>query len=117
MHRQALHQHIAARAAETARALGCVDVRILPVDVGTDGGPEAAARTARYAALDAARQGLPVLIGHTLDDQAEQVLLALARGSGTRSLAGMPRRRKTKPPQARLAAVSVIYKLIWTSWP
>ncbi|MCB9439041.1 MAG: tRNA lysidine(34) synthetase TilS [Mycolicibacterium sp.] len=80
---------IAARAAETARALGCVDVRILPVDVGTDGGPEAAARTARYAALDSARQGLPVLIGHTLDDQAETVLLGLGRGSGPRSIAGM----------------------------
>ena len=51
------------------------------------GGVEAAARDARLAAL--AEPGLPVLLGHTQDDQAETVLLGLLRGSGTRSLAGM----------------------------
>ena len=61
---------------------------MLSVDVGTDGGPEAAARTARYDALRQARDGAPVLIGHTLDDQAETVLLGLGRGSGPRSIAG-----------------------------
>jgi tRNA(Ile)-lysidine synthase len=55
-------------------------------------GPEAAARSARYAALDAVADELGaavILLGHTMDDQAETVLLGLARGSGARSLAGM----------------------------
>jgi tRNA(Ile)-lysidine synthase len=81
-----------ATVAETARLhafeLGCVEAQVIRVRVGNEGGPEAAARSARYAALGAYRDG-PVLLGHTLDDQAETVLLGLGRGSGIRSIAGM----------------------------
>lgn len=71
---------------------GGVDpVRAVRVDVGSTGGPEAAAREARRAALlaVAAETGAVVLMGHTRDDQAETVLLGLARGSGLRSLSGI----------------------------
>jgi tRNA(Ile)-lysidine synthase len=73
---------------------------VLTVQVTGPGGTEAAARRARYAALRAARPSpdSPVLLGHTLDDQAETVLLGLGRGSGPRSLAGM---RAWDPPWLR----------------
>ena len=72
-----------------------VPAAVLRVRVVADGsGLEAAAREARYAALAAsAGPGERVLLGHTLDDQAETVLLGLARGSGARSLAGMAAER------------------------
>ncbi len=89
---------IAQNAARQALELGCVAARVLPVQVGTTGGPEAAARTARDAALADARAGAPVLLAHTLDDQAETVLLGLGRGSGPRSIAGM---RVADPPWHR----------------
>ena len=80
---------VAEQAQRQAIAVGCADAHVLRVDVGSAGGPEAAARDARYAALESARAGAPVLLAHTLDDQAETVLLGLGRGSGPRSLAGM----------------------------
>lgn len=68
---------------------GFRDARIEVVSVGRRGGPEAAARDARRTALETVAAGDPILLAHTMDDQAESVLLGLARGSGPRSIAGM----------------------------
>ena len=89
----------AERARDTAgllRQMGLDPVTVVRVDVGLDGGPEGAARSARYSALAgaAAEQGARVALGHTLDDQAETVLLGLGRGSGPRSVAGMTEHRE-----------------------
>lgn len=93
---QAGSDEVARRTAAIVSGLG------LPVEVvrrrveETSAGPEADARRARYAALGEAAHGLGadvLLLGHTQDDQAEQVLLGLLRGSGARSSAGMPARR------------------------
>ncbi len=82
---------VAARAVAAAGDLG-IPARAVAVEVGTEGGLEAAAREARRAALrDAARAAgaRTILLAHTLDDQAETVMIGLARGSGATSLAGM----------------------------
>lgn len=95
---QAGSAEVAATAERQAKDLGCVEAQVLCMHVSGDGGLESAARTARYRALEAARRDHPVLLAHTLDDQAETVLLGLGRGSGARSIAGM---RPYDPPWCR----------------
>lgn len=88
---QDVSMDVAAAAARQAEALG-LEARVVRVDVDGGAGPEAAARDARYRALDAEADACgasAILLGHTLDDQAETVLLGLARGSGAASLQGM----------------------------
>lgn len=96
-----LQEGSASRAERVANALrgeGLDPVLTVSAQVAARGdadgfrGPEAAARTARYATLDttaAACGATAIMLGHTMDDQAETVLLGLARGSGARSIAGM----------------------------
>jgi tRNA(Ile)-lysidine synthase len=89
---QAESADVAATAAGQARERGADPVEVRRVEVTGAGGPEAAARNARREALRAAATehgAAAVLLGHTLDDQAETVLLGLARGSGPRSLSGI----------------------------
>jgi tRNA(Ile)-lysidine synthase len=86
----------AGQVAAALTALGLEPVQSVRVSPSGPGGPEATARAARYEALEAAAiatGAVSILLGHTLDDQAETVLLGLARGSGARSLAGMAARR------------------------
>ena len=92
-----------AAAARLAKRAG-VPLRTRRVDAPAEsaragGGLEAAARRLRYQALAAiAVEGPPaepidaIVVGHTMDDQAESVLLHLVRGSGLDGLAGMPAR-------------------------
>ncbi|WP_454170566.1 tRNA lysidine(34) synthetase TilS [Microbacterium paulum] len=85
---------VAARAVATAQQLG-LEARAVRVEVAPptgNGGPEASARDARRSALLAAARDAgaeAVLLAHTLDDQAETVLIGLARGSGAASLGAM----------------------------
>jgi tRNA(Ile)-lysidine synthase len=93
---------VAGRTADALLRLGYPQVEVRRVSVGTAGGPEAAARAARYRALDEVADqtaAAAVLLGHTRDDQAESVLLGLTRGSGAGSIKGMaPRHGRYRRP-------------------
>ena len=90
---QSNSEEVAQRTAAVLRECGIEQVVIRRVEVGTDGGPEAAAREARYLGLMgiATEVGANmILTGHTRNDQAESVILGLTRGSGPGSVRGMP---------------------------
>ncbi len=119
---------ISGQAVRQLKGLGLEPVRIVSADVDCDSrqGPEAAARTGRYAAFRKAMSELGaarVLTAHTKDDQAEQVLLGLARGSGTRSLAGIPaargpyRRPLLELARADTEAICAHHGLTWWEDP
>lgn len=83
---------VAERTAAILRDRGCDTVVVRRVAVGTEGGPEAAAREARYLGLMGISNELGasmILTGHTRNDQAESVILGLVRGSGPGSVRGM----------------------------
>ena len=72
--------------------LGFNEVFLAKANVQLTDGIESSARRARYKVFQQAidTYGAEVfLLGHNKNDQAESVLLGLARGSGTRSLSGM----------------------------
>src|SRR5690625_2007123 len=103
---QAGSAQVSRTAVDQCRDLGLAPALVVgptgPAPTGL--GPEATAREVRYPALAGAadRTGaVAALLGHTLDDQAETVLLALARGSGTRAAAGMERGRGRYPGPLR----------------
>lgn len=90
---QAGSDAVAQAALTTCISLGLREAEICKVEVAQTGdGVEASARTARYEALRQAatkHQAVGIMVAHSLEDQAETVLMRLSRGSGTRSLAAM----------------------------
>ena len=91
---QAGSEQVASEAADRCHVLGLGPVIMRNATVQARGeGLEAAARQARYDELCAAAHesgAIAVLLAHTMDDQAETVLIGLLRSRGVDALAGMP---------------------------
>lgn len=82
----------AEKVVQQLQTIGFTDIISEKVNVDQSNGLESGARDARYEALNRIaneNKALQIYLGHTKDDQAETVLLGLARGSGARSLSGM----------------------------
>ncbi|MDY3048787.1 MAG: tRNA lysidine(34) synthetase TilS [Rothia sp. (in: high G+C Gram-positive bacteria)] len=112
---QPASSQVAERTVQLLNDLGLAPVLLerVTVEEGREG-PEMAARKARYGAFAralAATGASAIALGHTLDDQAETVLLGLARGSGTRSLAGMPLDRVEEHPAGPLRLIRPLLQL------
>lgn len=94
---QDITAEVAQRTSKMCTRLGLAPVLTQDLTVTETGdGIEAAARQARYEAFAQCAsevQAAGVLTAHTANDQAEQVLLGLARGSGLRSIAGIRKHR------------------------
>ena len=89
---QANSAEIAEFAKQQLIKLGFQDIFVGRASVQITDGLEASARRARYKVFQQAIETYgpnTFLLGHTKNDQAEGVLLGLARGSGTKSLSGM----------------------------
>jgi tRNA(Ile)-lysidine synthase len=120
----------AAAVARLAKTLGVPHRTVRWTGAKPQSGIQQAARKARYALLAAAAKKAGasyVVTAHTLDDQAETVLMRMARGSGLAGLSAMPKRSRlgglilARPfldvPKARLVATVVKAKLAYAEDP